>query len=675
MTARQVAWVLAGIGAAAFATMAAGAWAVGSSAEDVVASYTLTNTAFGLGFGGCGLVIALHRPRNAVGWLFLAGALAHLITAAAAPWSWYGVEHGWPIPVLRLIATIMAIAWPFGIGLAFPLALLLFPSGRIPPPPRRWVAYVFALSGLLFVLWMGTSPEEFAPGVSSYLALPFYAELEPLWSVVTVLGLPQALVIVVTMVVSYRRGDETVRRQLLWLLLAVIIAFAVNVQRFAVGDGPILLLLVFELVPVAVAVAIVRHQLFDIRLVVSRTITYLLVTGLVVGAYVGIVALLDATARQLGLGGSILAAVAVAIAFNPLRLRLQGLVDRLFYGDRHDPVRAAARVGQRLVESDGTDRALVLDAVREALRLPYAALTTTDSDIVASGEPTAHRHVVELRLGGSTLGELVVGLRAGERRLAAADAGVLELMAVPLAMAVRSAALADEVADSRGRIVAGQEEERRRLRRDLHDGLGPVLTGIAYKIDAARNLLAGEPERVDELLRELRATTGGAIEDIRRVVYGLRPPSLDELGLAGALRHQAARLSTGSTGRPLTVTVTAPSELPELPAAVEVAAFRIAVEGITNVARHSGASRAEVRLAVDGSELQVTVADDAAGQAAWRPGVGLTVMAERAAEVGGSCSAGPTGSGGLVRAVLPLPHGVDQGQKVVDEDQPTTFCP
>ena len=652
---RLVAWVLAGVGVAAFAVMAAGTWAVGPAAEDVVASYTLTNTAFGLGFGSCGLVIALHRPRNAVGWLFLVGALAHLATAAAGPWALYGVEHGWPIPVLRLLVTISAIAWPFGIGLAFPLALLLFPTGRIPPPRRRWVVYGFVLSGLLFVLWMGTSPEETVPGISSYLALPFYADLEPLWSVVTVLGLPQALAIVVTMVVRYRRGDEIVRRQLLWLLLAVIIAFAANVQRFALGDGPILLLLAFELVPVAVTVAIVRHQLFDIRLVVSRTVTYLLLTGLVVGAYVGIVAVLDATARQLGLGGSILATVVIAIAFNPLRLRLQGLVDRLFYGDRHDPVRAAARVGQQLVETDGTDRALVLDAVREALRLPYAALTTPDAVVVESGEPAAHRHVVKLRLGGATVGELVVGMRAGERRLATADVGVLELMAVPLAMAVRSAALADEVADSRGRIVAGQEEERRRLRRDLHDGLGPVLTGIAYKLDAARNLLATAPDRVDELLRELRDTAGGAIEDIRRVVYGLRPPSLDELGLAGALRHQAARLSTGSTGLPLTVTVTAPATLPELPAAVEVAAYRIAVEGITNVARHSGASRAEVRLAVDDAALQVTVADDAAGEAAWRPGVGLTVMAERAAEVGGSCSAGPTPSGGFVRAVLPLP--------------------
>jgi len=656
MTARRLVWVLAGVGLALFAVMAAGTWAAGPSAEDVVASYTVTNTAFGLGFGSCGLVIALHRPRNTVGWLFVAGALAHLATAAAGPWSVYGVEHGWPLPALRLLVTISTIAWPFGIGLAFPLALLLFPSGRIPPPRRRWVAYGLVLCGLLFVLWMGTSPEEVSPGVSSYLALPFYADLEPLWSVVTVLGLVQALAIVVTMVVSYRRGDEIVRRQLLWLLLAVIIAFAANVQRFAVGDGPILLLLAFELVPVAVAVAIVRYQLFDIRLVVSRTVTYLVLTGLVVGAYVGIVALLDATARQLGLGGSILATVVVAIAFNPLRLRLQALVDRLFYGDRRDPVRAASRVGQRLLETDGTDRRLVLDAVREALRLPYAALVTAGDVIAESGEPTALRHAVDLRLGGSTLGELVVGLRAGERRLAAADAGVLELMAVPLAMAQRSATLAEEVADSRGRIVAGQEEERRRLRRDLHDGLGPVLTGIAYKLDAARNLLATEPERVDELLRELRATTGGAIEDIRRVVYGLRPPSLDELGLAGALRHQAARLSTGSTGEPLTVTVTAPAELPELPAAVEVAAYRIAVEGITNVARHSGASRAEVRLAVDDAALQVTVTDDAAGNGAWRPGVGMAVMAERAAEVGGSCTAGPTGCGGLVRAVLPLPQ-------------------
>ncbi|MBM7786461.1 sensor histidine kinase [Tenggerimyces flavus] len=655
MSARRVAWLLAAVLVLELAAVTTGVWVAGSDAQAVVESYTLTNTAFGLTFGSCGFVIAYFRPKNPIGWLFLAGAIGHLTSAWMAPWGAYGVEAGWPEVALKLLATIFALAWPMGIGLAFPLALLLFPDGKPPSPRWRWVVYAFVLAGLLFVTWLGTEPGELVPGATSYLVLPFYDSLTWLWSVATVVGLPQALLVIVSLIVRYRRGDEMVRRQLLWFLLAVILAFAMNAQRFVSGDGPILLLLGFGLIPAAVAIAIVRHQLFDIRLVVSRTVTYLLLTAAVVAGYIGLVAMLDnAVRQQIGLGSSILATIVIAVVFNPVRVRLQGVVDRLFYGDRGDPVRAISRVGQRLLETDGADQTLTLDAVREALRLPYAELAADGQAIASSGVKTDRVHAVPLRLGDETLGELVVGLRTGEDRLSAADAHVLELMAVPLTMAVRSAALAAEVQDSRERIVAGREEERRRLRRDLHDGLGPTLTGVAYKLDAARNMLTTEPERTEQLLRELRATTTGAIDDIRRVVYGLRPPSLDELGLAGALRQQAGRLSSRSDGSPLAVLVKAPAEMPELPAAVEVAAYRIAVEALTNVARHSSATEAVVELTVADGALHVEVADDHRSQAPWRPGVGLSAMVERATEVGGTCTAGPSPSGGRVLASLPI---------------------
>ena len=655
LTARRVAWLLAAIVVLELAAVTTGVWVAGSDAQAVIESYTLTNTAFGLTFGSCGFVIAYFRPRNPIGWLFLAGAIGHLTSAWMAPWATYGLEAGWPDAAVKLLATIYSLAWPMGIGLAFPLALLLFPDGRPPSPRWRWTVYAFVLASVLFVTWLGTQPGEVLPGVTSYLVLPFYDSLNWLWSVAMVIGVPQGLVVIASLIVRYRRGDETTRRQLLWFLLAVILAFAMNAQRFVSGDGPILLLLGFGLIPAAVAIAIVRHQLFDIRLVVSRTVTYLLLTAAVVAGYIGLVAMLNnAVRQQIGLGSSILATIVIAVVFNPVRVRLQGVVDRLFYGDRGDPVRAISRVGQLLLETDGADQTLTLDAVREALRLPYAELSANGAAVARSGEPTDRVHAVQLRLGDEQLGELVVGLRTGEDRLSAADTHVLELMAVPLTMAVRSATLAAEVQDSRERIVAGREEERRRLRRDLHDGLGPTLTGVAYKLDAARNMLATDPERTEQLLRELRSTTTGAIDDIRRVVYGLRPPSLDELGLAGALRQQAGRLSSRSDGSPLAVLVKSPADLPELPAAVEVAAYRIAVEALTNVARHSSATEALVELAVDDGVLQVTVADDSRSQAPWRPGVGLSAMVERATEVGGSCTAGPSPAGGRVQASLPI---------------------
>lgn len=248
----------------------------------------------------------------------------------------------------------------------------------------------------------------------------------------------------------------------------------------------------------------------------------------------------------------------------------------------------------------------------------------------------------------------MIGLRQGQRRLDPADRRVLELLAAPLAVALQATALSAQLQRSRERIVAAREEERRRLRRDLHDGLGPVLTGVGFQADAARNLIRSDPDRAVEVLRRLRRETSAAISDVRRLVDDLRPPALDELGLVGALRERAEQLSDGSG---LVVALRAPDVLPSLPAAVEVAAFRIATEALTNAVRHAGASSIEVGISLaDG--LRVEVRDDGrTGSGTWRPGVGLRSMSERAAELGGSYRAGPAQDGGRVVATLPLEAG------------------
>ncbi|WP_205718062.1 sensor histidine kinase [Actinomadura soli] len=180
-------------------------------------------------------------------------------------------------------------------------------------------------------------------------------------------------------------------------------------------------------------------------------------------------------------------------------------------------------------------------------------------------------------------------------------------------------------------------------------GAGPVLTGVAFKADAVGNLLDSDPASARALLAELRAEAAEAIDDIRRLVYDLRPPALDDFGLAGAIRQRAAQLE-----RPdLAVRVEADG-LPALPAAVEAAAYRIAVEALTNAVRHSGAARVDVRIRADG-RLYVEVADDGTVPGrAWLPGVGIRSMRERAAELGGTCTAAPGPSGGRVTAALPL---------------------
>jgi signal transduction histidine kinase len=258
-----------------------------------------------------------------------------------------------------------------------------------------------------------------------------------------------------------------------------------------------------------------------------------------------------------------------------------------------------------------------------------------------------------LTYAGAPVGELEIGLRPGERELSSVDASTLGLVAAPLAVAVRAVRLSGDLQASRGRLVLTREEERRRLRRDLHDGLGPALTGIALTGEAATNFLDTDPARSRALLAELRAHIGTAIADVRRLVDDLRPPALDEVGLVGAIQQRADQLCVRADGSALTVRLVVPEELPPLPAAVEVAAYRIATEALVNVARHADATAAQVRMHCNGA-LEVEVTDDGVSAGPWRPGVGLSSMRERADEVGGWVEAGPSGRGGRVHASFPL---------------------
>jgi trans-2,3-dihydro-3-hydroxyanthranilate isomerase len=222
---------------------------------------------------------------------------------------------------------------------------------------------------------------------------------------------------------------------------------------------------------------------------------------------------------------------------------------------------------------------------------------------------------------------------------------------------VADLALSQSLQRTRERLISAREEERRRLRRDLHDGLGPALTAAALKIDLIDTLLPGNSGRPQELLRELRTEVGAAIDDIRRLVYELRPAALDQLGLIGALREQAAHFAATEAGEHLAISVEGPDELPPLPAAVEVAAYRIAAEAITNAARHSGALHCRVRIAV-ARDLELEIIDDGRWQPGADGGTGLASMRERAAELGGQCLAGPTDrGGGRVYARIPLAVG------------------
>jgi two-component system, NarL family, sensor kinase len=614
-------------------------------------SFVLTNAVMAVSFGGCGAILAWHRPANPIGWLFAAGGLLQGVAAAAPPLGTLAAQAGMAEPVLRVAATLFVYSWPWAIGACVPLALVLFPDGR--PPSRRWWWAVVAIAATapLFVLEMGAAPAPVADDVPlAYLTVPFYDRLAPLWLVAEARTGAAYLLGLVALALRYRRGDETTRRQLLWLLLAMIAVIAALLPWGLVAGTPVAVLFAVPLIPAAITLAVVRHQLLDIRLVISRAVAWLLLSLAVVVVYGVLVAVLERAVSS-SLGGSAVATVILVLLAAPVLPRLQRLVDRALYGDRANPARVVSRLGAQLATPDAGLHGVVA-SIRSALRLPYAALETDAAVLAVDGTPGEHLVTLPLTYGGRETGRLVLGPRRGERLLGEADRRVLELLATPLAVAVHATVLSEEVQTSRVRLVETREEERRRLRRELHDGLGPALTGIAFTADAAANLLA-EPERVEPLLTSLRRDARHALADVRRVTEELRPPALDELGLAGALQQRAEQLRWRADGARLVTVVDVPAELPELPAAVEVAAYRIATEALTNVVRHSDAGHATVQLTV-GRTLVLVVADDGSRGEPWTPGIGLHAMQERAAELGGTCTATPTPAGGRIRAEIPV---------------------
>ena len=341
---------------------------------------------------------------------------------------------------------------------------------------------------------------------------------------------------------------------------------------------------------------------------VNRALVYGSLTASVVGIYELAVRILGALLQtQSNFLVSLLAAGLVVVLFASLRDRLQRSVNRLMYGERDEPYAVLSRLGQRLEATVAADAALlaIVETVAQALKLPYAAIALERDGrfetAAAHGSPTGDATVLPLVYQRETVGQLILAPRAPGEPFTPADRRLLEGVACHAGVAVHAIRLTADLRRSRERLVRAREEERRRLRRDLHDGLGPTLAGLTFGLDAARNVLAQAPAATDALLAGLKAQTQETVSEVRSLVYGLRPPALDDLGLVPAIREQAASyglLANGLPGEAEEVTgcgdgfvfsVEAPEHLPPLPAAVEVACYRIAQEALTNVARHARA--------------------------------------------------------------------------------------
>ena len=580
-----------------------------------------------------------------------------------------------PVFILAFGLLINLVQWP-----ALGAFLVTFPTGRFTP---RW-------SYFILLLWLAQDGLFFL-GIANGPPLLLAGELLLVWG--STIGIQ---------VYRYVRVYNALhRQQTKWFVYACLVGLSLYIllvalpgvvpvlsapdswyQLFNAGIAPVI---IFLPIPLGLGIAILRYRLWDIDLIINRTLVYGTLTVCVIGMYVLVVVGLGTLIQVQGnIILSLLATALIAVLFQPLRARLQRGVNRLMYGERDDPYAVLTRLGSRLEATLVPEKVLptIVETVAQALKLPYVAialLTEEQSfsataagiaggmagtgaevpDIVASsGTPTGELVRVPLVYRSETIGYLLLAARAGDT-FGKADSRLLADLARQAGVAVYAVRLTthlqhltESLQESRERLVTTREEERRRLRRDLHDGLGPALASLTFKVDAARNLLAQDSERVEMLLAEVRQQAQEAISDIRRLVYNLRPPALDEFGLLSALREQAAHYQHQG----LEVVFDAPPSLPPLPAAVEVAVYRIAQETLTNVARHAQAQHCLLHLTLDAEAVQLDISDDGRGiPAGHHIGVGLHAIHERASELGGSCiitSGSPEGT--TIQVRLPL---------------------
>lgn len=632
-----------------------------------------TSVLAGLALAVPGCLLLRHIGSHPVGWVMAVGGLLWCLDGAAAGWWPYALytSPGAPLatPAYFFGARLGAV-----LMLAVPLVLLLFPDGRFPDGPLRWparltVAWVALLpvALLLAPTWalVRFDGQPLDPAVRELdldlMSVPLpYGVWQVLLTVAMASTVGGLLVPVLVLVMRYRRAGAERRAQLRWLLLAgVVAAGLLVVGRFGPnGLGGFLLPVSVAVVSVAVVVAITRYRLYDVDLLLGWTLLYGGLAASVVAVDVAVFALAGSlvSTRE----SALVAVAVVGMLYAPLRVRLQAAVQRLVRGRRDDPWAVVSALAERLEETlDGDAQLLaVARSVGTAFRTRYVRVELKRGDgglvVAEHGRPVERTVDLPVTYQGAPIGRLMLAPPSG-LRLSDADQRLLGDVVRQAAAAHRAALLAEELQASRLALVTAREEERRRLRRDLHDGLGPALGALALRIETARNLYPKAPGPADALLASTVEDVAEVLADVRRLVHELRPPALDEVGLVGALEQQASRIRRTEGAQLLDVQVEAVGELDGLPAAVEVAAYRIVSEALANVVRHAEASHVTVRLQA-GAALEVEVRDNGVGIPLQTPaGVGLVSLHERAAELGGQVSVGcPDGRGTVVRAMLPL---------------------
>ena len=591
------------------------------------------------------LVLCWLRPRNTVGWLLgLSALLGSLCTFGQV----YGAR-ALVLPDSGLPLGSLVLSWtaPRGLGsLLGPATLVLgrYPSGRT---AGRWGARVERGTVVALVaFWTAyagsaASVTDQVPTANPPVLLPKLA-VSALFTFAGI-GLLTCLLITVAMTVRRMLRAGWPERPQLALLLVTSVA-AVGVVMLV--DHPWLGSLAFLLLPVAVVIGVLRYRLLGIEVVLRRTLLYAGLTGLVLAVFAAVTAGVTLLVPK-GPAPTVVAASAVAVLLVPARDRLQRVVDRVVYGERNDPWSALGRLGRDA--AGGTSTADVLASVAVSMRVPGVELCTATGATLVWGVVPEQAWVQPLALGEQHVGELRLAPRRGQRDLDAGDRRLLEAIAPLLALGVRSTELAEELDVERERVLEATGAERARLRRDLHDGLGPSLTGIALGLEALDD--GRLSPRARGVLDRVRAEVGRSLEEVRRIIDDLRPGVLESNDLLTVVRERASHISATTAVR---VRVVAPEVLPPLTAKVEVATLRILDEALNNVVRHANATSCTVELTVDDA-VRLAVSDDGRGFTGPRQGgVGLPSMRSRAASLGGRLDLTSTDAGTRLTAELPV---------------------
>jgi signal transduction histidine kinase len=611
-------------------------------------------------YAAIGRLIVTRQPRNTIGWLLLAIPLIAAVSIAngsyaehalvtdpgSAP---FGVASAWVDRWAIVAAVVMFIP-----------IFLLYPDGHLPSPGWRWVmAVTVAVSSVTivaFALTPGPMTGSFAHletvsvqnplGISAAKGL-----IEKLTEIGGFSTLLTALAAGLAIFVRFRRAGPEVRQQIRWLRLVAVSFFVWFAVGLVQGDNATLGNISFGLmflslvvgIPVACGIAILRYRLYDLDVVVRKAVVFGLLAAFIAVVYAAMVGGLGAlVGSKSDTLLSFAAAAVLAIAFQPVRDRARRFADRLVYGKRATPYEVLAEFSDRMSETFSTDD--VLPRMAEILRAGTGATVarvwlrigpelrpaaSTDGADVApltlAGDAlpaVPGEHAVEVRHRGELLGALSVMMPPSDPMDPAKDKLVRDL-AAQAGLVLRNVRLLEDLRDSRRRLVAAQDDERRKLERDIHDGAQQQLVALTVKLRLAQGLASRDPAKTEALLGDLQAETQTALEDLRDLARGIYPPLLADQGLAAALEAQARR-------SPVPVAVHGDG-VGRYPQAVESAVYFCTLEALNNVAKYADASSATIDLRQTNGRLTFSIADDGRGfdPSVTSYGTGLQGMADR----------------------------------------------